>query len=153
MPLPSHLNLPAIRTVRVLRVLTCALLAVACLTVRTQSGQVGPNQGGPPSGGAVRMDKVNLPTAINQPPDANAQMEMREGQTKPQDFKAANAERRRQIADDSAHLLKLATQLKAEVDKTTKDTLSLNVIRDADDIERLAHSVKEKMKLVAGATN
>jgi hypothetical protein len=56
-------------------------------------------------------------------------------------------ERRRQIADDSARLLKLATDLKAEVDKTTKDTLSLGVIRKADEIERLAHDVKEKMKL------
>jgi hypothetical protein len=44
-------------------------------------------------------------------------------------------------------LLKLATDLKTEVDKTTKDTLSLGVIRKADEIERLAHDVKEKMKL------
>lgn len=68
-----------------------------------------------------------------------------------QNFDAANAERRKQIADDSARLLKLATDLKAEVDKTTKDTLSLNVIRKADEIEKLAHGVKEKMKLSTGA--
>jgi hypothetical protein len=66
-------------------------------------------------------------------------------------FDAANAERRKQIADDSAKLLKMATDLKAEVDKTTKDTLSLNVIRKADEIEKLAHAVKEKMKLTAEA--
>jgi hypothetical protein len=66
-------------------------------------------------------------------------------------FDAANTERRKQIADDSARLLKLATDLKTEVDKTTKDTLSLNVIRKADEIEKLAHGVKEKMKLTTGA--
>jgi len=71
-------------------------------------------------------------------------------QTEKRNFDAANAERRKQIADDSAKLLKLATDLKAEVDKTSKDTLSLNVIRKADEIERLAHSVKEKMKLTVG---
>jgi hypothetical protein len=60
---------------------------------------------------------------------------------------AAEAERRREIADESARLLKLATDLKAEVDKTTKDTLSLEVIRKADAIERFAHDVKEKKKL------
>ena len=60
---------------------------------------------------------------------------------------AADTERRRQIADESARLLKLATDLKAEVDKTTKDTLSLEVIRKADAIERFAHDVKEKKKL------
>jgi hypothetical protein len=67
-----------------------------------------------------------------------------------QNFDAANAERRKQIADDSARLLKLATDLKTEVDKTTKDTLSLSVIRKADEIEKLAHGVKEKMKLSEG---
>ena len=42
--------------------------------------------------------------------------------------------------------------LKAEVDKTNKDMLSLNVIRKADEIEKLAHNVKEKMKLTVGGT-
>jgi hypothetical protein len=79
-------------------------------------------------------------------------MEMREQQAKQQNFDAANAERKKQIAEDSAKLLKLATELKAEVDKTTKDTLSLNVIRKADEIEKLAHGVKEKMKLTIGGS-
>jgi len=63
---------------------------------------------------------------------------------------AANAERRRQIAEDASQLLQLATGLKAEVDKTDKDTLSLGVIRKADEIEKLARAVKDKMKLGLG---
>ena len=102
-------------------------------------------------GGALRTDKIELPTPINQPPDANAQMELKDKQASQPNFAAANAERRKQIADDSARLLKLATELKAEVDKTTKDTLSLTVIHKADEIEKLAHGVKEKMKLTASA--
>ncbi len=43
-------------------------------------------------------------------------------------------------------LLSLANELKADVDKSSKDTLSLDVVRKADEIEKLAHSVKEKMK-------
>jgi len=82
----------------------------------------------------------------------SSQLKIPEPQNAQQDFAAANAERRKQIADDSARLLKLATDLKSEVDKTTKDTLSLNVIRKADEIEKLAHTVKEKMKLTAGAS-
>lgn len=61
-----------------------------------------------------------------------------------------NAERRNQIAADSAKLLQLATELKAAVDRTDKDTLSLTVIRKADAIEKLAHAVKEKMKAAPG---
>ena len=88
---------------------------------------------------------------LTTPPDANAQMEMREQQVKQQNFEAANVERKRQIAEDSANLLKLAVELKAEVDNTNKDVLSITVIRKADAIEKLARQVKEKMKLTVGA--
>jgi len=92
-----------------------------------------------------------LPQA-NRLPDINDQMKMRERQEKQQSFDAANAERKKQLSDESAQLLTLAMSLKAEVDKTNKDMLSLNVIRKADEIERLAHNVKEKMKLTVGGT-
>lgn len=62
-----------------------------------------------------------------------------------------NDAREKQIADESAQLLKLATELKAEVDKTSKDTLSLAVIRKADAVEHAAHGVKEKYRADAGA--
>ena len=88
----------------------------------------------------------------NRLPDANDQMKMREQQVQKQNFEAANTERKRQIAEDSANLLKLATELKAEVDKTNKDMLSITVIRKADAIEKLARQVKEKMKRTAGAS-
>ena len=62
----------------------------------------------------------------------------------------AESERKKQISDESTRLLAMAIALKAEVDKTTKDTLSLNVIRKADEIEKLAKTVKEKMKQGSG---
>lgn len=87
----------------------------------------------------------------NRMPDANDQMRMREQQAKKVSYEVANTERQRQIVDDSAKLVELATQLKTEVDKTSKDTLSLAVIRKAEDIEKLAHSVQQKMKLTMAA--
>ena len=99
------------------------------------------------------MSRPILSPEANRPPDANAQMAMHEQQTKKTSFEAANTERKRQISEDSTRLLKLATDLKTEVDKTSKDTLSLGVIRKADEIERLAHTVKEKMKLTMNASN
>jgi hypothetical protein len=97
--------------------------------------------------GSLNPDKPILMPEANRLPDANDRMAMREQQGKKANFQAANVERKRQIADDSARLLKLASDLKAEVDKTSKDTLSLGVIRKAEEIEKLAHTVKEKMKL------
>ena len=60
--------------------------------------------------------------------------------------KASDDERKKQISDESTQLLAMALALKAEVDKTNKDTLSLSVIRKADAIERLAKTVKDKTK-------
>ena len=97
-------------------------------------------------------DKPYLRPEANRLPDKNSQMEMREKAVKQQTYETANLERKKQIADDAAKLLQLATELKAEVDKTNKDTLSLGVIRKADTIEKLAHGVKEKMKLTVGAS-
>jgi hypothetical protein len=117
------------------------MVAMVALSCTALSAQTGSNPCKP----------IHDPS-ITTPPDANAQMEMREQQTRKQDFVAANEERKKQIADDTTKLLKLAADLKAEVDKTNKDTLSLNVIRKADEIERLAHNVKEKMKLTVGGS-
>jgi hypothetical protein len=55
-------------------------------------------------------------------------------------------DRQKQVVLDTQKLLALANELKIDVDKSTKDTMSLDVIRKADEIEKLAHSVKEKMK-------
>ena len=60
------------------------------------------------------------------------------------------SQRRKQISAESTQLLTMAVDLKAEVEKTNKDTLSLNVIRKADAIEKLAKTVKEKMKQGSG---
>jgi hypothetical protein len=124
---------------------------ICCASLVLISALNGAAQASIPPGGAVRMDRVDLPTPINQPPDPNTQMKMREQQSKQQNYAGANSERKKQIAEDSGRLLKLAADLKAEVDKISKDTLSLNVIRKADEIEKLAHNVKEKMKLTVGA--
>lgn len=60
--------------------------------------------------------------------------------------KKANEERQAQLKRDTDKLLSLATELKQSVDKSNENTLSLEVIKKADEIEKLAHSVKEKMK-------
>ncbi len=57
-----------------------------------------------------------------------------------------NAKREQDLKKDTAKLLQLATELKHYVDKTNENTLSVEVIKKADEIEKLAHSVKEKMK-------
>jgi len=54
-------------------------------------------------------------------------------------------ERFAQIKKDTDHLLELATQLKKSVDEASDQTLSLEVIRKAEQIEKLAKQVRQKM--------
>ncbi|HET8635437.1 MAG TPA: hypothetical protein VFL96_01155, partial [Acidobacteriaceae bacterium] len=57
-----------------------------------------------------------------------------------------NSDRQKKIEADTAHLLDLAKELHAAVVKSNKNTLSIDVVKDADEIEKLAKSIKEKMR-------
>jgi hypothetical protein len=60
--------------------------------------------------------------------------------------KKANAQRQADLKRDAEKLLKLSTELKEYVDKSNENVLSLAVINKAEEIEKLAHSVKVKMR-------
>jgi len=61
-------------------------------------------------------------------------------------LKAANKERTVRIKRDTDKLLELAKELKEYVDKTNENVMSVDVIKKAEQIEKLAKSVKERMK-------
>ena len=63
-----------------------------------------------------------------------------------QQEKARSSDRQKRLVADTDKLLALATDLKQQVDKTNPNILSVDVIKKADEIEKLAHSVKERMK-------
>lgn len=84
-----------------------------------------PNPGGQPS-------KPDVPWEVQQ--------EHRELEKK------ANLQRQQDIKQDTEKLLELATELKQAVEKSNENTLSLDVIKKADQIEKLAKTVKDKMK-------
>jgi len=74
-------------------------------------------------------------------PDSPATASMKEERVK-----AVNADRHKRLEDDVAKLQELTTELKADVDKSSKDELSLEVMRKAAEIEKLAHDVQNRMK-------
>jgi hypothetical protein len=61
-------------------------------------------------------------------------------------LKKAAKERALSIRNDTDKLLKLSTELKESVDKSDENVLSLEVIKKAEEIEKLAKSVRAKMK-------
>ncbi len=60
--------------------------------------------------------------------------------------KKANLQRQAALKADTDKLLKLAVELKDSVDKSNENLLSLEVMKKAEEIEKLAHKVKDKMK-------
>jgi uncharacterized membrane protein YhiD involved in acid resistance len=65
-------------------------------------------------------------------------------------FKEANKKRQQDIKSDTDKLFQLATELKAAVDKTNENMLSLDVIKKAEQVEKLAKKVKENMREAIG---
>ncbi len=86
------------------------------------------NQGPPPS----TQGKVGAPTR-----PSNSAHDM---------AKKANLQRQASLKADTDKLLKLAEELKDSVDKSNENVLSVDVLKKAEEIEKLAHSVKDKMK-------
>lgn len=60
--------------------------------------------------------------------------------------KERNNERQKKIVADTAKLLAMAQKLNDEVSHSTKNELSVDVVKQAAEIEKLAKSIKEKMR-------
>jgi len=60
--------------------------------------------------------------------------------------KKAEKQRIEDLKSDTDKLLKLSVELKAYVDKTNTEVLSLDVMKKAEEIEKLAKSVHDKMR-------
>ena len=61
-------------------------------------------------------------------------------------MRAMNKDRAVRIKRDTDKLLQLSTELKQYVDKTNENVMSLDVIKKADEIEKLAKNIKDRMK-------
>ena len=60
--------------------------------------------------------------------------------------KKLNQQRQETLKRDTDKLLKLTTELKQYVDNSNENLLSVDVVKRAEEIEKLARNVKEKMK-------
>ena len=57
-----------------------------------------------------------------------------------------NELRQERLVSDSAKLLQLATDLNTNIDNPTVNQVPLQMIRQTEDIEKLAHDVKQQMR-------
>ena len=105
----------------------------------------------PPQATQLPNGPRNIPEFLNRLPDTNDAARMHQDKTGQANFDAANAQRKKEVSEDTAKLVKLAADLKAEIDSTDKDTLSVSAIKKAEAIEKLAKSLKQKMTVTTTA--
>lgn len=134
----SSLRMSPARIGRFLRVTCFAAIAAGCLSLPA-CGQAQAGTNPVPAPGSTPHGPPPL-FADNTPTDPS-QVHMLKTMAKER-----NVMRQQEIVDDTTQLLDLARQLKAAVDKSSKDQLSLNVVNTAAEIEKLAKSVKDKMR-------
>lgn len=114
-----------------------ALLAFALpLAARAQKVPTPPPLG---SSADTSLNGTDSPFANNPPDPAHSHMLRAMSRER-------NAARQEEIVEDTQQLLGLAKQLQAAVAKSNKNELSLEVVNTAAEIEKLAKSVKEKMR-------
>jgi len=88
-----------------------------------------------------------LPENANPHPDRNRILEdaMKSSQNIKR-LEALNAERYKEMTSDTDKLIALASILKADTNNSRKEPNPIEVVRTAELIEKLAHSVHDKMK-------
>jgi hypothetical protein len=85
------------------------------------------------------------PTGVQQPGVTSVDPRTDESAQALQMRQQRNALRQRQLVEKTQELQKLTNELRAEIDKTDKDTLSLDVVKKSEQIERLAKSIHQLM--------
>ncbi len=115
-------------------------LVLVLLPVSAGSSQAPGQNVGPP--GTVRLYYPGPTSSIN----SSGGFESAEAERR---LKELNHERQNEMISDTNKLLKLATELNDEVAATKVETLTYDQLHRIAQIEKLAHSVREKMTLAA----
>jgi hypothetical protein len=116
--------------------LLAAIAVVAILSCSAQTGQETQSSS---------MDRPSQSTELDRAPGAGQPTSVRDQGTDNEKPVRSYSERQKQIAANKAKLLKLATDLKEEIDKAGTGTLSVAAIRKANEIEKLARTVRQEM--------
>ena len=110
------------------------ILLVLCLALGL--GTVGRTQ----SGGSTTSTKQASGAGDQKGSTTGTQPQQKSAPLTPAEQKRAD------LLADTEKLYQLTQELKAEVAKSNKDTLSISVVKKAQEVERLAKSIKERSR-------
>jgi hypothetical protein len=90
--------------------------------------------------------QIHLPPAVSQGPGmGNVPVTSGDGVQK-QQAKAANLQRQAEIKRDTEKMFQLTAELKQSLETSSQDVMSMDDLKKVEQIEKLAHGVKSKMK-------
>ena len=89
---------------------------------------------------------IHLPPSVRQGPDTGTVPVRSQQEADQERIKKSNELRQDEIKRDTEKLVQLSAELKDFVDKTNQGILSVDALKKAEQIEKLARSVKGKMK-------
>ena len=115
------------------------LALIAAIPALTQEAASPP----PQSSSATASEGTQKQDQSPKPEQTQEQKPSATGDSKPMTPEEA---RQAQLVADTNKLYQLAQELQAEVAKSNKNTLSLAVVKKAAEVEKLAKSLKERMK-------
>lgn len=96
--------------------------------------------------GFASAQQIHLPPAVSQSQSMGAPPVTSGDEVQKRQAIAANEQRQIEIRRDTEKMAELTQELKDYLAKTNQGTMSVDVIKKAEQIEKLAHSVKSKMK-------
>ncbi len=129
----ERVALPLRSTIRFVTPLSLVLTGWLLCVSLTGLGQTsGVNQGGP--------EYIHSPAGLDpMPQHGNSAATSKVEQMR-------MAERHRRVVTDAEKLVKLSNELKADIDHSPQDQLSLDMMRKAAEIEKIAHDLQGWMK-------
>jgi len=109
------------------------------------AGNVGSSQKGQNPPQPTQNPGSAAPDPFQQPGDPKSKIDMPPfSSNDDKQAKLREEDRQKRLVADTEKLLTLATQLHEDVAKTDRHILSLDVVKRAEEIEKLARSVKER---------
>ena len=94
----------------------------------------------------VSAQQIHLPPSVSQGPGMGSVPVTNGTDVQKQQAMAANLQRQVEIKRDTEKMFQLTTELKDYFEKEGQGVMSLDAIKKAEQIEKLAHGVKSKMK-------
>jgi hypothetical protein len=147
-------------TIDLLRIHTPRLRNLVCLAaLATLPVSIGLTQQSMQTGGMVPSHPANTQetwrpmlypssTQHSNPEDTPEQAALKRAYQKR--LELLNLQRHEDMTSETEKLVALANQLKSETDHSSKQTPLMESVRQAEQIAKLAHSVREKMKATVG---